>query len=95
MSAGLPTNKLDIDMKAGQLALQLRDVFDQIKTFQAWLAAQTSQALLDKGYLQGDVDIIKSAYTDLDKLRTVYEGTITLPVAQDFRVFAHQLTGIV
>jgi hypothetical protein len=95
MAAGFPTNKADIDAKAGQLALQLRETFDQIKTFQAWLAGQTSQALLDKGYLQADVDIIKSAYTDLDRLRTIYDGTVNLPTAQDFRVFAHQLTGIV
>lgn len=95
MTVGYPTAKIDIDAKAGQLALQLRDVFQQIEAFQTYLASQTEQNLIDKGYGSEEVAILKSAYTDLDQLRTIWTGATALPTAHDFRTFAHQLTGLV
>lgn len=92
---GYGTTRGEIDSRVGVVAIQLRDLFAQIRIVQEYLASQTNQNLIDKGYTQGDVDIIKSAYTDLDDLRKIYEGLINLPDARDFRTFTKQLTGII
>lgn len=42
------------------------------------------------GYVQGDVDILRSALGDIEQLRAIYQGTATLAVAKDFRTFAKQ-----
>ena len=94
MTQGFPTTKADIDSRVGVVAMNLRDVFNDVKNLQAWLATQTSQNLIDRGYVQGEVDTIKSAYTDLDKLRTIYEGTATQSSTYDFRTFAKLLIGV-
>jgi len=100
MSVGFPTAKGDVDSRAGQLSLQLRDTFTQIQTFAAWLATQTDANLLALTppaggvvYTQSEVNTLRSAVTDLDQLRTIFQGGAALASAKDFRTFAKLLTG--
>lgn len=93
MAVGFPALKADIDARAGQLALQLRDTLRQIQLFEAWLLTQADANLVSLGYVQAEVNTMKSAYADLDQLRTIYEGTANLTTAKDFRTFAKLLTG--
>ena len=93
MPVGFPTAKGDVDSRAGQLSLQLRDTFTQIQTFAAWLATQTDANLITLGYVQGEVNTLRSAITDLDQLRTIFQGGAALASAKDFRTFSKLLTG--
>ena len=97
MSVGFPTSKNDIDSRAGTLAVQLRDAFLGVQRFQAFLVATPDATLTAApyNYTAGEVASMKSAYSDLDQLRTIYEGTATLGSVKDFRTFAKQLTGVV
>jgi hypothetical protein len=93
MAVGYPALKTDIDSRAGQLALGVRDTLRQIQIFKAYLDTQSDASLITLGYSQGDVNTLRSAYGDLDKLRTVYEGTATQGTTYDFRTFAKLLVG--
>ncbi len=97
MSLGLSTNKADLDNRAASIALTLRTVMDQIKVYKTKLDTLTNADLQSLGYSVSpdEASILKSAFTDLDQLRTVYEGTGTRTPAYDYRTFAKQLTGCV
>lgn len=47
------------------------------------------------GYAAGDVTNFKSAFSDLDQLRTIYQGLATLGTAKDFRTFAKLIATLV
>lgn len=95
MSLGFPTAKLDVDSRAGQLTLQLRDTLVQIQQFKAWLDTQTDPQLVALGYVQAEVNTLRSAFVDLDQLRAVYQGTATRTPAYDYRTFSKLLTGVI
>lgn len=97
MSVGLTTNKTDLDNRAASIALTLRNTFVQIKDFKTKLDTMTNADLQALGYAisPDEAAILKSSFTDLDQLRTVYEGTGTRTPAYDYRTFAKQLTGCV
>ena len=94
MSVGLTASKADIDAQAGNTALTVREAFRTVQVFQAWLLTQPDANLTALGYTSGEVANLKSAFTDLDKLRTIYEGTATQTPAYDFRTFAKLLVGV-
>ena len=94
MAIGLSASKADIDAQAGNTALTVREAFRTVQVFQAWLAATPDANLVALGYTAGEVATLKSAFTDLDKLRTIYEGTATQTPAYDFRTFAKLLVGV-
>lgn len=97
MSVGFPATKLDIDARAGQLALQLRDTLLQIQQFNTWLLATPDANLtgLSPGYTAGEVATLKSAYADLAQLAAVYQGTATRTPAYNYQTFAKLLVGVV
>ena len=93
MSVGLPATKPDIDVQAGSIALRLRDVMRDIASLQTYFAATPDADLIALGYTSGEVAIVKSASSDMNQLRTIYEGAATLGSAKDFRTFAKLLIG--
>lgn len=95
MSVGLSTTKGDADQRAGGIALDVRSVMDRVRIFKTWLDTVTVTQLEGLGYTTGEANTLKSAFTDLDKLRTIYEGTATQASTYDFRTFAKLLTGVV
>jgi hypothetical protein len=92
---GLPADQPSINQRAGSVALMIRTAFEQIETLQAFLAGQQDSALVALGYTAGEVAILKSAISDLDLLRRIYQGAATQAALKDFTVFPHQLTGCV
>jgi hypothetical protein len=95
MSVGFAALKPDYDQRSGGLAMAVRDALDNVRKFKAHLDTKTDQSLINLGYVQAEVDLMRSAFVDLDQLRTIYEGTANLSVAKDFRAFAKQITGVV
>lgn len=95
MSLGYPATKTDLDNRAGQLAIQLRDTFTAIRRFKAYLDTQTDPNLTGLGYSAGEVATLRSSYVDLDKLATVYGGTVTQGTTYDFQTFAKLLCGVI
>jgi hypothetical protein len=97
VSVGYPQTKSEVDSRAGQVALAVRATLSQdVKNFKAWLDTVSDAALqaAPYGYSATEASQLRSAYTDLDKLRTIYEGTATQATAYDFRTFAKLLTGV-
>jgi hypothetical protein len=92
---GFPTNKIDVDSRAGQLALTLRDTFVQVVTFKAWLDTQTDAQLIGLGYVQAEVNLLRAAYVDLTNLNNIAHAQGTQPAASDFFFNAKHLTGLV
>jgi hypothetical protein len=95
MSVGFAAAKADYDQRAGGLAMALRDDLARIAAFKAHLDTRTDANLIALGFTQGEVDTLRSAFGDLDQLRTIYEGSVNLSVAKDFRSFAKLLTGVI
>ncbi len=93
MSVGFPTDKVSIDARAGDLARRVRDVLTDVQRFQAFLAGKTDAELVALGYTQADVTLLKSAYTQLDSLRTLATGGSTQATANNFLYFSNQLLG--
>ena len=93
MSIGLSQGKADIDAQLAQCAIQLREAFVIIQRLQTFMTATADATLTAAGYTAGEVAQIKSAATDMDKLRQIYEGTATQASAYDFRQFVKLLTG--
>lgn len=97
MSVGLTVTKADLDQRAGAIALDLRSVFYRIQIYKQTLDTLTVANLQALGYAVSpdEASELKSAFTDMDKLRQIYEGTATQATTYDFRTFAKLLTGVV
>lgn len=92
--AGFSTDKNAVDARIGSLVLQLRDSLDGIERVKVWLDGKTTQDLVDLGYSEGDVAVIKSAFTDLSNLAGIAEGRGTQVEVSDFFFWARQLVGV-
>lgn len=94
MGAGIQYDKSQINAQAGSCAMDLKRTFDRGATFQAWLATIPDATLINTyGFVQLDVDVLRSGFADLVQLNTLYTGGGTLAVAKDFRAFLKQLYG--
>lgn len=93
--AGIIITGNEINTQSGQITRSLFTAFDQIKKFQVWLAATPDATLLAVPYnmTQADINSIKSSFTDLNQLATIFDGTASLAVAKDFRTFSKTLIG--
>ena len=86
------TDKPTINGRVANLVTTLDATFQRIQQFQAWIQTVPDANLISAyGYVQADLDVIHSALGDLEQLRTIYQGTVNLAVAKDFRTFAKQL----
>lgn len=78
-----------INGKVGGLARELDSTFLRIQQAKTFLDTIADGTLIGTyGYVQGDIDVLRSALTDLEQLRTIYQGAVNLSVAKDFRAFA-------
>lgn len=94
MSVGIIPDKGAIDNTSGSLCRDLNNLFGRIVAFDAWLDGQPDADLISAyGYSQADVDRLKSAFSDLAQLQTIYTGAANLANAKDFRTFAKLLAG--
>jgi hypothetical protein len=95
MSVGGTISKAEIDNTAHAVAASIFASLSNVAKFKAVLDGYSSAQLVSVfGYAStAEADILKSAITDLDKLRQIFEGTATQSSASDFRFFAKQLLG--
>src|SRR5258706_16092877 len=81
-----------IDSKAGALFQQLDATFLRIQQFKIFLDTISDANLISLyGFVQADLDILRSSLSDAEQLRGLYQGASTLGVAKDFRTFAKQV----
>jgi len=62
---GIGVTKGDISYICGQICLQLKINFDKAVNVNAFLLTQTDEVLIEMGFIQGEIDTIKSALADL------------------------------
>lgn len=94
MTAGKQIDKATINSDAGSIARATFAGFKAVAQFKAWLDGVTDGTLTGTyGFAQADVDDMRSAFGDLDQLRTIFEGSATLGSAKDFRAFSKRLLG--
>lgn len=94
MSLGLPSDKVTLDNRVGQLAWNLRTTLDQVQTVKLWLDGKLDSDLTGLGYSAAEVTTLRAAFTDLDNLRKVAHALATQPAANDFFFNANKLTGL-
>lgn len=96
MAAGLPRARADIDQRAGTLAITLRNTFDEIDRFKAFLDATPNEDLeaAPTNYTSSEVAYLKSAFADLARLAAIYRGDDVQASAYDFQTFARYLVGV-
>lgn len=92
--AGLNVNRNVINGRAGNLVLQLRQLFADARRMKAWFDATPDDDLIEMGFSSEEVAMLKSAFTDLDKLAKVATAEDTQSLANDFFFWANRLTGI-
>lgn len=93
MSIGRTASKAEFDNAAGAIASSLFATMDNIGKVKAVLDTLDVTALQALGYTSTEANQLKSAFTDMDKLRTVFNGTATQTPAYDARTFAKLLLG--
>lgn len=82
------TDKNTINQRIASVSVQLDAGFLRAQQFKAWMDGLSDATLISTyGYVQADLDVIRSAVADLDQLRTIYQGVVNLAVAKDFRTF--------
>lgn len=80
-----------LNAQAGSLCRQVDNAFLRVQQFKLFLDTIPDATLISLyGYAQADIDILRSALSDIEQLRGIYQGASTLGVAKDFRTFAKQ-----
>ena len=102
MAVRLSPIKADFDSRSGNLALTLRNLFEEIQQFWTTLTSVTDAQLITLGYTQDDVDNLRAAYADLNGLAQIFQGqeittgygTAVGTGTYNFGTFTKLLTGV-
>lgn len=94
MSIGFPAGKAEIDSRAGQLAVDLRDNLRNIEAFHDWLDRRGDDDLTEAGYSDEDIALLRASFADLSALAKLARAQGTLPQANDFWFNAGHLLGV-
>lgn len=96
MAAGFPRARADIDQRAGTLAITIRNAFDEVGRFKAFLDATPNEDLeaAPTNYTETEVAYLKSAFADLARLAAIYRGEDIQADPYDFQTFARYLVGV-
>jgi hypothetical protein len=94
MSVGLPVTKGEIDSRAGDIARQFQQSFENVATMQAYLLGAINTDLVALGYTDQEVAVLKTAFADLELLGRIWVGQEALAAPKDFRVFVKQIWGV-
>lgn len=94
-TVGLSLTQSDFNERVGGIARDLNEIMGRIEDLKTYLD-QYTDAELDTmyGFDSGQGTVLKSAYGDLDQLRSIYKGGAGLANAKDFRAFAKRLYGV-
>ena len=101
-AGGIATlGKPQFDSLVNSIIQNLDGALAQVQQVQAFLAAHPDADFTagtgpgPTGYASGDIATLKSAFSDLDQLRTIYQGSATLGTAKDFRAFAKLIASLI
>lgn len=94
MAVGYQTTKFDIDQASGNLSRQIATWAESSVRLFETINATPDPDLIDLGYGQSDVNLLRSAVNDMHKLAQVYLGQAEQTPAYDFRVFMNRLKGL-
>jgi hypothetical protein len=94
MAVGLAVTKEEIDTRAGDISRAFQRAFDDVITMQGFLLATPNPDLVDLGYTDQEVATLKTAFTDLQQLTSIWTGQAALPDPKDFRTFVRQIWGV-
>lgn len=92
---GYTISKADVNNRAGNVAIAIRNDLREAAAFKAWLDTQADADLVALGFVQAEVNTLRSAFGDLNQLETIYTGAANLATAKDFRTFAKLLVGVI
>jgi hypothetical protein len=99
VTVGFPQTLSDLNSQAGSLSVALRTDMVNIQRFQTQLAAIPDATLLAApiGLAQADINVLRSAFADMNDLANVYEGIASthLTGTYDYRTFSKLLWGFV
>lgn len=93
MALGRPATQTDWNRDLGAVATSLFATMDNIGKMKTVLDTLSVTDLQNLGFSATEANQIKSAFTDLDKLRTIFIGTGTQSTTYDFRTFSKLLLG--
>lgn len=93
MAIGRTISKDELNNATGAITSSLFATMDNIAKVKQVLDTLTVTNLEGLGFSTADANLLKSVFTDLDKLRTVFNGTATQTPAYDFRTFAKSALG--
>src|SRR5260221_7645101 len=69
--------------------------FTRIQELKAWMDTQSDANLITLGYVQAEVNTLRSAITDLNTLASIFTGTVAQGVTpSDYRTFSKLLYGM-
>ena len=91
MSVGIALTKAGVDSRSGNLAWTLIDTLEPDPCLPGAAGHDPRRHPHRPGVHHGEVAILKSAFTDLDKLYGIFRGTQTQASGYDFTTFAGQL----
>lgn len=94
LNAGFaPYTKSEVNALAGQLPTTVFAVLSDIRSFKTWLDSKSDADLLAApfAFTQGEIDVTRSAFTDLKQLADIHDGLATLGSVKDFNAFAKQI----
>ena len=95
MAAGLQVDKSYLNAKTGGIAVQLRSLMYQVDALQRGLTGWDGTRLVtDLGFTQADSNDIVAALTTLVKLKSLLNGTDTLPTAINLWQYLDKVTGL-
>ena len=94
MSVGFALTKAELDTRSGSVAQSFQRAFNDVLTIKGLLDRTANADLVALGYTDQEVATLKTAYTDLYQLATIWTGDANLATAKDFRTFVSQLWGV-
>jgi hypothetical protein len=93
MAIGRSISQAELNNATGAIVSSLFATMDNIGKVKAVLDTLSVANLEALGFSTTDANQLKSAFTDLEKLRTIFVGTGTQTPAYDFRTFAKSALG--
>jgi hypothetical protein len=88
-----PPDKNTLDSQIAGFLIQTNTALSNVATLKAFLDSQSDANLIAIGYSQGEVNTLRSAYTDAMALHDVWIGAAALTPARDLRTFAKLVWG--
>ena len=96
MSAGNPQTMNDWNYRSGSLAVQLEETLHLSAVVSSATGAITDAGLIARGFVEADINTLRSAIGDANDLATIFGGgtSIHLTGTYDYTTFVKLLYGV-